>query len=396
MAKRIRGTVPFDITDERMAAAAWSRLAEPGDPAAGILRHHLGDSASLEWLLHLERRDEAAGALPPELLVTVPEGRHLRWPAVIARWLPRLETLDIRRELEVLHRLGGELIIPADPTWPPGLSDLGITAPPALWLRGSLTRGRSVALVGARAATTYGEHLAARFAHDLAEAGITVISGGAYGIDAAAHRGALAAGGPTWALLAGGVDRLYPAGNTDLLTTVITTGAVMAEVPCGSAPMRSRFLQRNRLIAALSQTVVVIEAAWRSGALNTASHAAQLFRPLGAVPGPVTSMASAGCHRLLREHHAICVTDPGEILELLPGAAPAHQSELAPGLLDGLDPLAQQVLDALPARGIAPVAGLVRASGLAPTEVRAALGQLELAGRAVRDGHGWRRHRHHP
>jgi len=388
VASRARGTLPFDVADRRLAAAAWGRLTEPGDPAAGVLRHHLGDSEALDWLLHLEAR-EAIGGLPAPL-ADVASARAVQWPRAVARWLPRLATLDIRRELEVLHRLGGRLVIPEDEHWPQQLDDLGITAPAALWVRGELTTGPGIALVGARAATSYGEHLAARFAHDLAEEGFVVISGGAYGIDAAAHRGALAAGGRTWALLAGGVDRLYPAGNSSLLSSIIDSGAVISEAPCGTAPMRSRFLQRNRLIAALAEATVVVEAAWRSGAINTASHAGELLRPLGAVPGPVTSMASAGCHRLLRENNAVCVTDVAEIRELVPGGAPApQQHELDPGLLDGLDPLARQVLDALPARSSAAVPSLVRSSGLSSIEVRAALGRLELAGRAARDGAGW-------
>lgn len=398
-ARRRPGTLPFDGADARLAAAAWSRLTEPGDLAAGILRRELGDVAALDWLLHLETQPQPGNppgwrtAGPPERSA---DGGTVVWASVVARWLPRLAVLDVRRELDTLHRCGGHLVTPEDDEWPARLHDLGDTTPPALWVRGRLSpRPRAVAVVGARAATPYGEHLAVAFGHGLGEAGVDVVSGGAYGIDAAAHRGALAADAPTWAFLAGGVDRLYPAGNTALLESVIATGAVLSEVPCGSAPMRSRFLQRNRLIAAAAGVVVVVEAAWRSGAINTASHAARLLRSVGAVPGPVTSMASAGCHRLLREHDAVCVTEVAEVLELL---APAgehlpEQPELGGGLLDGLDPLARQLLDALPMRAAAPVASLARASGLSTSEVRSTLGHLELAGRAERHGTGWRRRR---
>ncbi|MEE6272716.1 DNA-processing protein DprA [Georgenia sp. MJ206] len=380
--------LPFDATDPRLAAAAWSRLAEPGDGAAGTLLAHLGPVAALDWVLHAARR-RGTGA----------GGRGTTTPSdeAVARWAPRLAGLDIRRELDVLAALGGHLVVDGDEQWPAGLADLGAAAPVALWVRGQGLRAvrRSVAVVGARASTSYGEHVAAQIALGLSERGVGVVSGGAYGIDAAAHRGALSVGGVTVAVLAGGVDRLYPAGNTRLLEEVLATGAVVAEAPPGSAPSRHRFLQRNRLIAAMSQGCVVVEAAWRSGALSTAGHAAVLLRPVGAVPGPVTSMASAGCHRLLRETDAVCVTDAAEVLELV---APAGE-DLAPeravqaGLLDELDPVSSRLLDALPVRATAATENLVRASGLSPGEVRSALGTLELAGRIERDGAGWRRAR---
>src|SRR5450756_1961145 len=192
----------------------------------------------------------------------------------------------------------------------------------------------------------------------LADAGWTVVSGGAYGIDAVAHRAALAAGGTTVAFLAGGVDRLYPAGNATLLAAIQESGgSLVSEVPPGSVPSKVRFLQRNRLIAAASRATVVVEAAWRSGALSTATHAAGLLRPVGAVPGPVTSAASAGCHRLLRDGCAVCVTDAA---------------------------------DALPLRRPAPVESIARSAGLTVSEVRSGLGRLELAGLAEQDGGRWR------
>ena len=141
----------------------------------------------------------------------------------------------------------------------------------------------------------------------LVDRGFTIVSGAAYGIDGMAHRAALASGGTTVAFLAGGVDRFYPLGHEALLGRIAEQGAVVAELPCGSAPTKWRFLQRNRLIAAATEATIVLEAGMRSGSLNTAGHAAALGRPLGAVPGPVTSPASAGCHRLLREYDAVCV-----------------------------------------------------------------------------------------
>ena len=374
--------LPFDATDPRLASAAWSRIAEPPDAAAGALVDSLGAVEALGWLTSVAAGRVSAGG---------PERER-----AVAGWAPRLENLDIRRELDTLHRLGGHLILPGDPGWPVSLDDLGVKRPFALWVRGGAVIGtRAVAVVGARAATTYGQTVAAEIAAGLAEAGATVVSGGAYGIDAAAHRGALTVDGSTTAVLAGGVDRLYPAGNTSLLKSVAASGAVVSEVPPGSVPSRNRFLARNRLIAALGAATVVVEAAWRSGALNTAASAADLSRPVGAVPGPVTSMTSAGCHRLMREQGAVCVTDAAEVLELA-GAAGEHLTTdrpAPPGLLDGLDPVARRVLDALPARGSAPVANVARAAGLPPSEVRAALGHLELEGRARRTGSTWARPR---
>lgn len=377
--------LPFDRTDPRLAAAAWSRLVEPGDRAAGTLVAHLGPVGALDWLL------SNAGSTAPAAART---GRP--WETAVDRWAPRLATLDIRRELEMLDRLGGALVLPGDPGWPARLDDLAEARPFALWVRGDpgvLAGKRAVAVVGSRAATGYGQRVAADLGHALAESGVTVVSGGAYGIDAAAHRGALAASGPTVAVLAGGVDRLYPAGNTALLEAIADDGAVVAEVPPGCAPSRSRFLARNRLIAALGAGTVVVEAAWRSGALNTAAQAAALSRPVGAVPGPVTSMASAGCHRLLREQGAVCVTDAAEVRELVGplGEDLAPERVVQPGLLDDLDPVHARVLDSLPVRAAAPVANLARTAGLGVAEVRGALGRLELDGRARRQGSGWRR-----
>ena len=348
--------------------------------------------------------------------------------------------LGIRRELEALERLGGSLILPTDPWWPTGLDDLE-HPPHCLWVRGDpallpsqcregpegpesredhegepprrssvgarRTRadlvaagpgtGRALALVGARASTDYGERVAARIASDLTTWGVVVVSGGAFGIDAAAHRGALRSG-PTLSVSAGGVDRLYPTGNADLLHAIIDTGALVAEVPPGCRPGRHRFLTRNRLIAALSEATVVVEAAWRSGALSTARHARDLGRGLGAVPGPVTSMGSVGCHRLLRDG-AVCITDAEDALELvapLGSVDPEATRAAVPGnagsgLLDGLTGEASMVVDALPARGAATVGALARVAGLSEQEVVSTLGLLELSGRVERDGSRWRR-----
>lgn len=387
------GTVPEDVL---VARAAWSRLTEPGDPVAGALVGAMGPVESWRFVTEVGSGDvarEAAPLLPGSLRAV------RRLGAALQRWSPRVPTTDAPRELERHRARGGELLVPEDPRWPPGLGDLGPEAPHALWLSGDAGAPGSaavgVAVIGARACTAYGEHVTADLVTGVVAAGRPVISGGAYGIDAAAHRTALAGGGGTVAVLAGGVDRLYPAGNARLLRAVQETGgALVSEVPPGSVPSRQRFLQRNRLIAAMAGATVVVEAAWRSGALSTAARAGALLRPVGAVPGPVTSAASAGCHRLLRDGVAVCVTDAAEVLELLSGAAPAAEGPADGGPrcdTDGLSRRERQVLDALPVRAWCAVDSVTRVAGVSPAETRAALGALELAGLADRDGVRWRR-----
>ena len=404
-----------DLEDPRAVAAAWSRVVEPADAAAGHLVRVLGAADALAWLLDAvpgpdvaERAIRRLHAERPDLPDALAPARLLR---AVSRWAPRTRGLDPRRELRALDLLGGTLVLPGDPGWPRALDDLGATGPHCLWVRGdpglAALAARSVAVVGARACTEYGRHVAAELAHGLAGRGLTVVSGGAYGIDAAAHRAALAAGGPTVAFLAGGVDRLYPAGNADLLRAVIDAGgAVVSEVPPGSVPSRVRFLLRNRLIAAASRATVVVEAAWRSGALSTATRAAELLRPVGAVPGPVTSMASGGCHRLLRDGMAVCVTDADEVAELaLPTGEGGAADEAGArrggdrtggGRPDGedlgdLDGVGRRLFDALPVRRAADVTSIARAAGLALDETRGGLGLLELAGFAVQEAGAWRR-----
>ena len=396
--------VRFDVDDPLLAAAAWSRLAEPGDVVAGALVAHLGAAGALAWLLdaatdpaRVLRGDELG-----RLAAVVEQGTLQRLADAVGRWSQRLGSLDPRRELRVLDRFGGVLLTPADPRWPTSLADLGAAAPFALWVRGGADlagwSSRSVAVVGARAATSYGERVAEDLAAGLVDRGFAVVSGGAYGIDAAAHRGALAGGGATCAVLAGGVDRFYPQGNDALLRRVVESGGtVVSEVPPGSAPFRQRFLSRNRIIAAATCATVVVEAARRSGALSTARRAHDLLRPVGAVPGPVTSMASSGCHGLLRDGAAVCVTDAAEVAELagrLGADAAPGRSGTSGGPQDdpraGLGPDELLVLDALPARAAATVDALARTAGLPARRVVAVLGALDRRGLARRDGPRWR------
>ena len=375
-----------------LARAAWSRLVEPGDLVAGALIAALGPVDALDCL----RRPH--GSIGSAVLPGLLPGSAERLSAAVRRWSLRLPTLDEVRDVRVFARLGGTVLVPEDPRWPARLSDLGAAAPPCLWVRGTPDLGelfeRSVAVIGARACTAYGEHVTAEIAAGLSARGWTVVSGGAYGIDAVAHRAVLAAEGRTVAFLAGGADRPYPAGNARLLAAVLDHGgALISEVPPGSVPSRSRFLQRNRLIAAASAATVVVEAAWRSGALNTAGHAASLLRPVGVVPGPVTSVASAGCHRLLREAAAVCVTDAAEVVELVGtvGGDLADAKSVPGRVQDGLGPDERRAIDALSLRRGSAVELVAQRAGLSLAETRAALGGLELAGLALQEQGSWRR-----
>lgn len=389
--------------DERRARMTWSLVAEPQDALALLARARLGPSAALELALDGSARELLArlgDQLPGDPAEPGPSAPLARAERALARWRGRLAGLDLDAVLEDADRRRLRVIIPGDPEWPDGLDDLQETAPHCLWLLGpgrldELAGPRTVALVGSRASTPYGEDTAGSFAAELASRHCPVISGGAYGIDAAAHRGALAArDGDTLAVLAGGLDRLYPRGNTELLERIAREHLLVSEAPPGTAPTRWRFLSRNRLIAALARAVVVVEASWRSGALSTARHADELSRPVGAVPGPVTSAASAGCHRLVRERGAVLVTEPAEVVDLLPGGDAAgegrhaHQDEL-----DLLSPADRRVLDAVPPRSSRPLPLLADDIGFEERELRAALARLELLGLVAVQGDRARRPR---
>jgi DNA processing protein len=356
--------------EEVLARVGLSRVIEPGDRAAMELVAGQGAVAAWGWV--------RSGGGP-------------------ARWRVRLAEADPGRDLEVTERIGARVIVPGDEEWPSRLDDLGANRPLCLWLRGTVrlaaATASSVSVVGCRASSPYGAHVTRRLAAGCAEQGVTIVSGGAYGIDAFAHQAALAVEGTTVAVLACGIDRFYPRGHERLLRDVAAHGAVVTEVPPGGAPMRWRFLERNRLIAALTPLTVVVEAAWRSGALATANRATGLGRQVAAVPGPVTSATSAGCHALLRDG-ATCVTDAAEVLELLAplGTVDAgHEDRGLPRDHDGLDECGLRVFDALPVGRAADVDSLSRVAGLDAPAVRAALARLEMSGHATFESGRWRR-----
>jgi DNA processing protein len=389
------------LDQQALARAALTYLAEPADPALGAL-------------LEICEPAEVLAAIKADMLPGTGPGcgdspaSRRALERALGRWRIRLPWLRDDGQIAAACRDGIRLVCPTDPEWPGGLDELGLVRPYALWLRGPadlrLACSRSVSVVGSRAATGYGAHVAGEIAADLGERGWAIVSGGAYGIDAAAHRGALVAGATTIAVLACGVDYPYPAGHADLFADIAASGLVISEWPPGRHPARLRFLTRNRTIAALTCGTVIVEAGERSGALNTARYAAQLCKPLMAVPGPVTSAQSAGCHRIIRDWGATCVTRADDIIEMLsplgttPPAAAASSAprSLEPTITgaapsrDELDADSARVLDALPARGAAGTSTIAAEAGVDLDTVLRCLGLLAGSGFIERCDRGWR------
>ncbi|MDV3221639.1 DNA-processing protein DprA [Intrasporangium sp.] len=358
------------MSDDRLARAALSRIAEPGDRAVhGLLARH--------------------GAV--ETLDRIRSGQ-----GKLARFAERVRRLDVDRDVATAAKVGARIVVPGDAEWPDRLDDLPVP-PWCLWLRGPadlarVTR-RSVAVVGSRTCTAYGEQLAAEVGAGLAQRGWTVVSGAAFGIDGAAHRGALAVDGMTVAALAGGADRAYPAGHARLIDRIAQQGIVLSEVAPGSAPMRSRFLHRNRLIAAMTKGTVVVEADLRSGSLNTLGTASELGRPVAAFPGPVTSMTSAGCHAKIRAGVATLVTSAAEVIDLVGDlgvdACEEPRGEVRPS--DDLGPDEARIHEGLPHRDWVDLAQVSLVAALAPMQAMAALSRLVELGLAERRDGCWRK-----
>lgn len=371
---------------ERLARAGLTRIAEPGDASVidAIARH-------------------GAVAVWQALRQGVPVGQVSQ--GVLPGLALRAEGYDPADDLELAHRAGARLVCPGDAEWPEHRlvwqADGLLDAPPyALWVRGerSLTETveRSVAVVGARAMSSYGELVAKELASGLVAGGCTVVSGGAYGIDAAAHRGALDGGlvdggAPTVAVLACGVDVAYPRGNDRLLARIAEQGLIVSELPPGRRPTRRHFLIRNRLIAALSLGTVVVEASARSGSLATLERARLLHKPVMAVPGSVLSTMSIGCHEELRRG-TLCVTRAAEVLDAI-GAMGTDAVEARRGpeqVRDGLSELLRRVLDAVPVRASAGPGVLAKRAGVTPLVVQQVLPSLEAHGLVERTSDGFR------
>jgi DNA processing protein len=376
----------MDADDDRVARVALTSLAEPGNRAVWEMVESAGAPATLDRLLR--------GDIPDSTLRT----------AVIAR----MSGGDPRRLAEVALRRGGRMgarvVVPADAEWPAGVRSLAtlelevggrvnrdVRPPLCLWARGPCAVQeafeRSVAVVGARAATGYGTHITTDLAYGLAEHEWTVVSGGAYGIDAAAHRAALAAGGRTVAVLACGIDRPYPAGNAALFEDIADAGLLVSEWPPAAEPLRHRFLIRNRVIAAATRGTVVVEAAARSGASQTMSRVLALNRIAMVVPGPVTSAMSVGCHELLRQHpQTRLVTGLPHVLEEV-GRIGEYLAEPPPQRRhprDSLDEESALVLEAVPRRGAADPEELAARAGVGLRTVLRRLSVLEMTGLIVR------------
>jgi DNA processing protein len=385
---------------DRFARATWTGIAEPGDRTAGLVVEALGAAHALDGVVDQWQVPRWIATLSKTGVDGIAEDEMTQ---AIERWRPRLKSEFALLALRQAARFGARLLTPDTINWPAGLADLGLHAPIALWMRGKdealAALDTSIALVGARAATGYGEHVTMEASAGLVDRGYAIVSGAAYGIDGMAHRAALASHGTTIAILAGGVDRFYPSGHDALLTRIVEEGAVLSELPCGQPPTKWRFLQRNRLIAAVSQATIVVEAGWRSGSLNTAGHAAALGRPLGAVPGPVTSATSAGCHRLIRDYDAILVTTPDEMAELASGAVSPTDGRVVPA--EGGDvsrphpgsdhdtPETTRLFDAMSFTAPRPASDIAARAGLSVATVQSLLGPLELEGRVSERERGW-------
>ena len=322
-------TITELASDERTARIILATVSEPGDAVTGRMIRTVGATETV------------ARTVADEVPVG-PEGDT--WQRRLA---PRIDEAQVRRVLAETEGHRMRVLIPGDADWPVSVNALGDHAPVALWAKGDTGLLASpvwdrLTVTGARASTGYGEHITTELVQSAAADARTVLSGGAYGIDGAAHRAALTFDGSTIAVLAGGLDRPYPAGHTELLGRVADDGLLLSELPPGAAPTRWRFLQRGRLLAALSGTVVITEAGYRSGSLHTAARAMELGRPVGAVPGPLTSAASAGCHRLLRDGLGSIITGYDDIRELLHGVRDGAQRAVRERAGLEVDPLDQE------------------------------------------------------
>jgi DNA processing protein len=374
------------IDRERLARIALSFVAEPGDLNLGRMLRTASPSEAFAAICDGQPPGSKAGA----------GGGGAGLARAVERWAARLGSVPTGSRLVEWERDGLRIVCPGDLEWPTQLDVLGEASPLLLWVRGSSDLRfaclRSVSVVGARAASAYGLHVATEMAAALAERGYAVISGGAFGVDAAAHRGTLGAEGVAVAVLASGLSYGYPKGNHELFAAIAGQGCLISEWPPDRGPTRPGFLVRNRVIAALSCGTVVVEAALRSGALSTARHARDLCRPLMAVPGPVTSDHSQGCHEIIREWGAVLVTRAQDVIE--------HVSPVGDGLgarrrgpaypRDSLDPVTTAVLEAVPARTGRGPAAIAVAAGVDLDTALGCLGALAAAGFVERCATGWR------
>nr|WP_212763200.1 DNA-processing protein DprA [Gordonia araii] len=363
---------------------AWAYLGRVAEPPHTALRE----------LVEAVGPREAAAAIRSR---RVPDGHA----EVLGATAARAHLDSAAEDLERAAQVGARLVTPDDEEWP-GWQLWSLRAadtverggpPLALWVRGSkdlaaeVTAGMGV--IGARGSTSYGEYVTGQLVGGLAAEGWTVISGGAFGIDGTAHRAALGCGGSTVAVMACGIDVDYPASHAALFSAIARDGLIVSEYPPGTTAARHRFLTRNRLVAALSTAVVVVEAGRRSGAANTAAWARKLGRPLAAVPGPVTSAMSVGCNRMIADEQAALVTDAKSLISF---AAPDGEGGPDRGPARSTDTLAgdrQRVYEAIPRRGAVTVDEIAVSSGIVAGAVLSALATLEIDGFVTAVGDGW-------
>jgi DNA processing protein len=376
---------------EHFASIAWSVVCEPGDGFAGQLISTFGAAQALDFELNRISAQEYVSKFAEvgsDWLEMQLFGKFERTLADSRqRWAPRLTLSGVVDSVQKVSSLGGWFIGRQSECWPTGFSDLGRHCPPGVWGLG-LTRalsGPAVSIVGSRMATAYGEECVGELVGPLTERGYTIVSGGAYGIDAMAHRAALALDSPTVAVMAGGLDKLYPSGNLELFKSISRAGCLISEMPPGAEPTKWRFLQRNRLIAAIGRATVVVEANPRSGAVSTANRAIELGRPVGAVPGPIRSAGSDGCHRLIRDLLATLVTGADDVLELIGATAGNAEQEL-----EGLGALETRVYDVIGFRS-ASLDVICSEGGLTRTEAQIGVAGLSLLGLIDQDSNRWRR-----
>ncbi len=377
--------------ERTFACATFSLITEPGDRFAGSLIASLSPEVLLELLLARASKSETlarlkdAGRLDETLSLF--EDFETSFSDAIQRWRPRLKLPDVMSALDLADKHDSKLLTSESDHWPKQLNDLQDAAPHCLWVRCSkienIQFADAISVVGSRNATGYGEWVTSEIVSDSSSRNLPVISGGAYGIDAIAHRSAIANDLVTVAFMAGGIDRLYPSGNASLFENMFQRGAVIAEQAPGASPTKWRFLQRNRLIAAMSSATIVVEAGQRSGALNTVTHALELGRPVGVVPGPITSQSSAGCNRLIGEGLVTSICTPSAAADLALGKAGWFQPEL-----EGLGAYETRALDAMNSKSLAQAA-IASKAGLTSREVEIALGQLALLGLVKQTDRGW-------
>ncbi len=349
--------------DVNEALLLLAHVVEPNDERMQLFIEHVGPIEAIEAI----RR----GSIPKR----EPEGLQAR-----------LREFSFAAALRELDRCSARLIFRDSPEWPSQLNDLGHERPD---LR--LAALRSLSIVGARDCTPYGSFVARDWSSRFSDRNWVVVSGGALGIDGSAHQGVLSVGGITVCVLACGVDVTYPRAHESLFANIADTGLLVSESPPGSPALRQRFLSRNRIIAALSRGTVVVEAGKRSGATSTANFVNRLNRPLFAVPGAVTSPASAGCHQLINEGKAILASDWQEVVELLGDQQLTSSLDIDVARpIDRLTPMQKQVLDAVPLRLGKPADVLMVSTGLSLREVLGALGVLEVEGFVRQEGQLWR------